>query len=27
LQKPKPSDGFKGINSSGKRKLKELKNW
>ena len=26
LQKPIPSDGFKGINSSGKRKLKDLKN-
>ena len=26
LQKPRPSDGFKGINSSGKRKLEDLKN-
>ena len=26
LQKPSTSDGFKGINSSGKRKLKDLKN-
>ena len=25
LQKPKPSDGFRGINSSGKRKLKDNK--
>ena len=26
LQKPSTSDGFKGINSSGKRKLEDLKN-